>query len=416
MAARNSSQDQFDRQRYPTSWSDEGSAEPLSREEASATIDQLWKQFKREQFPVRKAELAKSSLTFGGHTLHWQECTYGDEEPSEGRSLWISMHGGGSCTAADNDEQYQNQLTLYDPTEGIWVVPRSPTDDWNQWHQEHIDQMFDRIIENYIIAKNVNPDRVYILGYSAGGDGVYQLAPRMSDRFAAAAMMAGHPNNASPLGLRNLPFAIFVGEKDSEYDRNDIARQWAERLDALEAAEPGAYQHYVNICAEMGHWMCGRDAEALPWMAQWTRQPWPKKIVWVQGNVTHDRLYWLSIPDRNDAEPGQTITAEVDEQAIKISASDTVHRLTLRLSDALLDLDQPINVHIEGFGEVFQGEVPRTELAIRDSFRRRADPSTAATALIDLFWENVWDGLDACRLRVCMLFKIELRTPERVCV
>ena len=28
--------------------------------------------------------------------------------------------------------------------------------------------------------------------------------------FAAAAMMAGHPNDASPLGLRNLPFMIFM--------------------------------------------------------------------------------------------------------------------------------------------------------------------------------------------------------------
>lgn len=384
-------QDGFDRQRYPTSWSNDGEeavSEPLSRDEASVRVDEFWQKFKEEQRSIRKSELAKSTLTFGGRTLHWQECCYGDSEPEGGRSLWISMHGGGSCTAADNDEQYQNQLTLYEPTEGIWVVPRSPTDDWNQWHQEHIDQMFDRIIENYIIAKDVNPDRVYILGYSAGGDGVYQLAPRMADRFAAASMMAGHPNDASPLGLRNLPFAIFVGENDTEYDRHIIARRWADQLDALEEADPGAYQHHVNICADMGHWMCGRDAEALPWMAQWTRNPWPKKIVWVQGHVTHDRFYWLSIPDLGRAQPGQTITAEVDEQAIKISASESIQRLTLRLSDALLDLDQPINVQIDGLGEVFHGEVPRTELAIRDSFRRRADPSSAATALIDLFWEN----------------------------
>ena len=51
---------------------------------------------------------------------------------------------------------------------------------------------------------DVDPNRVYIMGYSAGGDGVYQLAPRMADRWAAAAMMAGHPNDASPLGLRNI--------------------------------------------------------------------------------------------------------------------------------------------------------------------------------------------------------------------
>jgi poly(3-hydroxybutyrate) depolymerase len=54
---------------------------------------------------------------------------------------------------------------------------------------------------------------VYLMGYSAGGDGVFQLAPRMADRFAAAAMMAGHPNETKPLGLRNLPFAMLYGRR-----------------------------------------------------------------------------------------------------------------------------------------------------------------------------------------------------------
>ena len=40
-----------------------------------------------------------------------------------------------------------------------------------------------------IVFEDVDPNRVYLLGYSAGGDGVYQLAPRMADRFAAASMM-----------------------------------------------------------------------------------------------------------------------------------------------------------------------------------------------------------------------------------
>jgi hypothetical protein len=235
-------------------------------------------------------------------------------------------------------------------------------------------------------VKEINPNRVYILGYSAGGDGVYQLAPRMADRFAAAAMMAGHPNDASPLGLRNLPFAIFVGERDSSYNRNTVARQWSEQLDALEKSDPDGYHHYVNICADMNHWMCGRDAEALPWMAQWARNPWPKKVVWVQDDVTHDRFYWLSLPTTVKIEQGQTITAEVHEQTISITISKGIKQLTLRLSDALLDLDQPISVSIKGHGQVFQGRVSRTEKAIEDSLRRRADPTSVATALLELAW------------------------------
>ena len=72
----------------------------------------------------------------------------------------------------------------------VYLAPRAPTDTWNLWHQAHIDRMFQRLIENLVVFENVDPNRVYLMGYSAGGDGVYQVAPRMADRFAAAAMMA----------------------------------------------------------------------------------------------------------------------------------------------------------------------------------------------------------------------------------
>ncbi|CAF0971287.1 unnamed protein product [Rotaria sordida] len=378
---------------YTTSWSDSKTRYndaflSLSKQEASTTLDKLWTQLKQEQLSIRKTELENTCITLNGKTIHWHECIYNKTRPPTGHSLWISMHGGGSCPSSVNDQQYQNQIKLYNPNEGIWVVPRSPTDSWNQWHQEHIDPMFDRIIENYIMVNEINPNRVYILGYSAGGDGVYQLAPRMADRFAAAAMMAGHPNDASPLSLRNLPFAIFVGEKDSSYNRNEVARQWSKQLDVLQKADPNGYHHHVNICADMGHWMCGRDAEALSWMTQWTRNPWPKKVVWVQDDVTHNRLYWISLPDTVQVKQGQKITGEIDGQTIFITTSEDIQQLTLCLSDALLDLDRPINVYVDGYGEIFQGNVSRTIQAIKDSLRHRADPASVATAYLELVWSN----------------------------
>ena len=82
----------------------------------------------------------------------------------------------------------------------------------------------------FVAFEDVNWNRVYLLGYSAGGDGVYQLAPRMADRWAAAAMMAGHPNETSPLGLRNVPFVLQVGGLDSGYNRNRVAMEWEKKL------------------------------------------------------------------------------------------------------------------------------------------------------------------------------------------
>ena len=118
------------------------------------------------------------------------------------------------------------------------------------------------------------------MGYSAGGDGVYQLAPRMADRWAAASMMAGHPNDAKPDNLRNLPFGLFMGGKDGAYNRNKTAEKWKSLLTQLNKNDPTGYKNMVRIYPDMGHWMKLKDAESLPWMASFTRNPWPKKIIW----------------------------------------------------------------------------------------------------------------------------------------
>jgi len=330
----------------------------------------------------RAAEMQTNQLTLAGKTLRWEERVFG-EAPPGGHSLWISMHGGGNARPAVNDRQWQNQISLYKPDEGIYVAPRAPTDTWNLWHEAHIDPMFDRLIENYVALRRVNPDRVYLMGYSAGGDGVWQLAPRMADRWAAAAMMAGHPNEASLLGLRNLPFALFVGGNDSAYRRNEVVAERAKELDRLQEADPGGYEHFARVYEGLPHWMNRKDAEALPWMMRHTRNPWPKKVVWFQDDVTHTRFYWLAVPVE-EAKAGRKIVGEITGQTVKLSG-EVPQRIILRLHDALVDLDKPVVVFVEG-REAFSGRVQRRAEVIRESLWQRADPKSAATAKLILEW------------------------------
>jgi len=202
----------------------------------------------------------------------------------------------------------------------------------------------------------------------------------MADRFAAAAMMAGHPNESSVLGLRNLPFAIFMGGADAAYDRNRIAADKTAELDRLHAADPDGYVHMSRIYPGLPHWMDRKDAEALPWMAGFTRNPWPKRIVWLQDDVTHDRFYWLHIPDAAAAKAGDEIVASVEGQVITLTG--TVPAGTeLRLSDRLLNLDRPVKVIVNG-RTVHSGKVARTGLAIEQSLREREDVASVATAVV----------------------------------
>ncbi len=290
----------------------------------------------QEEFDNRELQIGELKMPF------WFEA-YGDA-PSKGHSLYISMHGGGGAPKRVNDQQWENQKRLYKPDEGIYVAPRAPTDTWNLWHQAHIDEFYDRLIEMMVAHRNVNPNRVYIMGYSAGGDGVYQLAPRMADRLAAAAMMAGHPNETKPDGLRNIGFTLFMGGKDAAYKRNKIAADWKEKLAALKESDPGGYEHEVTIFPEFGHWMQRKDAVGVPWMAKFSRQQWPNKIVWLQDDVTHSRFYWLEVPNAKD-QSRKKITATCDGQDIVVQSESPV---TLLLSDELLNLEQPINVTLNG--------------------------------------------------------------------
>jgi len=356
-------------------------SDPLTKEETTRTAEYLGELIEKDRRAGREEELEKKSLALGGKTLKWLEKSFG-QAPLGSRSLWISMHGGGGAPAQVNDQQWQNQIRLYTPQEGFYIAPRAPTDTWNLWHESHIDPMFQRLIEDFVTVRGVDPDKVYIMGYSAGGDGVWQLAPRMADRFAAAAMMAGHPNEAQLTGLRNLPFAIFMGGADAAYDRNKVAAARVAELDRLEKEDPGAYIHMSRIYEGLPHWMNGKDAEALPWMEKFRRNTWPKKIVWLQDDVTHDRFYWLKIPDAGAAKAGQKIVATAEGQTIRLEG-DVPPKTELRLSDALVDLDQPVTVFVNG-KESWSGKAPRTVAALRRSLEERSDIPAAAPAIITL--------------------------------
>jgi hypothetical protein len=194
----------------------------------------------------------------------------------------------------------------------------------------------------------------------------------MADRFAAAAMMAGHPNETSPLGLRNIGFALHVGGRDGAYRRNEVAREWKQQLAKLHADDPGGYRHQVVIHEDKGHWMDHEDAEALSWMAEFVRDPRPKRIVWKQDDVTHARLYWLAV-DSEQQKAGALIRADCSGQTVDIQSND-VAAVTVQLDDELVDLDQPITIRLND-REHFSGRAERTIGGLIQSLSERADRS-----------------------------------------
>ena len=340
----------------------------LSKSEAEDARAILWSAHADQIRAERSKEIEARIIESKGARMPFWYAIYG-EKPKSGRSLYISMHGGGGAPKQVNDQQWENQKRLYKPEEGIYLAPRGPSDEWNLWHQASVDALFDRLIEDLIVLEDVNPDRVYIMGYSAGGDGVYQLAPRMADRFAAAAMMAGHPNDAKPDGLRNIGFTLHVGANDGAFDRNKVAGQWKEMLAKLAAENSVAYRNEVELHDGKGHWMDREDAKAIPWMARFTRDVRPAKITWLQDDVTHPRFYWLAV---DVPKAGARVVVEREGQSVRIIEASGVNSLRIRLDDSMVDLEKDVVIAM-GERELFRGRLRRTIDALSRTLTERGD-------------------------------------------
>ncbi len=283
----------------------------LSLEDAEAAAQKAWNDYADGFVEETATELENEAIEAAGQTLRFKTIQFSNHkgtpctapcaaEDGHAQPLFISLHGGGGGPAEINDEQWQNQIALastYKPAEGIYLAPRAPTNEWDCWHGAGVDPLLERLIRALVAAGTVDPDRVYLMGYSAGGDGVYALAPRMADRFAAASMMAGHPNGVSLRSLRNLPFSIQVGADDTEYDRAAVAAEYGAKLDALQKDDTEGYAHFTDIHAGKGHWMDGEDAKAVPWMEGFTRNTDPDRIVWEPRGLVHRHFYWLAVPE-----------------------------------------------------------------------------------------------------------------------
>src|SRR5579883_2307459 len=204
----------------------------------------------------------------------------------------------------------------------------------------------------------------------------------MADYWAAAAMMAGHPNGVSMLSLRNVPFALQVGANDADYNRNKVGKEYGEILDRLQKNDPKGYEHFVKIREGKGHWMGREDKVALPWMAKFTRNPVPERVVWKQTGTLHDRSYWLAVPTK-EAKGDSLVVATRSGQTVEITSAEKVTTLFIRLDDRMTDLDKPVEVKQAG-KVLFNGIAPRTVATMLKTLVGRGDRDLVFDAEVEV--------------------------------
>ena len=351
--------------------------------------------------PLTQQEIKAQALSLGEVIMHYSVSVIG-EKPQSGYPLYIAMHGGGSSDTPDsNNAQWDIMKSYYrDSLDcGVYVAVRGVRDTWDTHFNPESYPLYDRLIRNMILTMEVDPNRVYLLGFSAGGDGVYAIAPRMADRFAAVNMSAGHPNGISLLNLYNLPIQLQVGEFDEDYDRNTVTADYGMKLDALQA-EYGGYLHRTLIHVDREHNFEDWDREPVPVMrdpAAWrqsgdrstievdsfppdyldnfVRDPLPSRVIWDLGTRASTRrtesFYYLRASYSTDAD---LLTAALDRagNAVRIECQDLNGPFSLLLSEDMVDFSRPVNVTVNG--EVSQVSITPDRRVLVETTHDRGDP------------------------------------------
>ncbi len=364
----------------------------LESADIDATKKSLWKAYlqKVRSDKPRLKEHEERALTFNDYTMrfHLDRVQDGKQLP-----LYIALHGGGAAGAKLNDAQYRHMQVYYkEGGEGLYVATRGITNTWNLHFVWGAFPLYDRLIENMIALEGADPNRVYLLGFSAGGDGVYNISTRMADRFAAVNMSAGHHNWTNKKNLYNLPILLQVGEYDSAYDRHKETVKFFKSLLSLQETYQGGYVSELFLHKGKGHhirdydphrasliiadpvaWLAGDEVEsvvrntaATVWLKHHKRESRPKTVVWHTKTRVYTRngmgkrgkelwpvknkallFYWLELlSNGNENEDWEEIVASLEEEnTIKIRTVGVEH-FKILLDGDMLDLGKTITIEV----------------------------------------------------------------------
>jgi len=311
---------------------------------------------------------------------------YVGEKPKEGWGLFIALHGGGDMTQDFNDKKWHQMFNEYfhdHPEAGgyIYLALRAPNNTWNGFYDDAIAPLIERLIRQFVLFADVDPDHVYILGKSHGGYGAFVIGPKIPDRFAAIHSSAAAPTPDETQGenLRNTRFTFMVGENDTDYSRADRCKEFAIQYESWRK-KSGGYPGGLEWLRGEGHYINSYDKDKTAEMLKnGSRNPWPKKIVWVQSDDILKYFYWIETQKPTN---GGRIEASVKENTITLKAGGQ-GTVALWLDAPLVDLSKPVTVKVAGGRSKTFTPAANVETYCL-SLEERGDPRLAAPVRIEV--------------------------------
>jgi len=139
------------------------------------------------------------------------------------------------------------------------MIVASPQCPFNEhWRSDFLVTFLDEVSARF----RVDPDRVYVTGYSMGGYGTWDLATVAPERLAAIAPLSGGGDVSLAHRLAELPIWAFHGEIDQTVPA-------AATKQMVEAAEDAGASPQLTLYAKKGHDICDsayRTPELYAWL------------------------------------------------------------------------------------------------------------------------------------------------------
>ncbi len=319
-----------------------------------------------------------------------------DYDPTRPTPVQLNLHGGMGAPEWPADGSWAAGWGI--PQGEIVVLPAGWWDSmwWEASQADNIDTILAEVQRTWNVAEN----RVIGYGNSDGGAGVFFLAFKTPDRFAAYAAHVGPPDRLTRAdfrvdgqmhlsNLRGQRFHLVHGEDDPKVPIQHLRKylELFEKHDAVidSIVLPGQ-GHSLTLTDEY-HRRLGRFLTAVP------RDPLPDTLTWAtEAPGRYARRAWLvidelALPDRLSEEDrsnllprwgtpvqmhGATVArkpwgrVELKREGNVVHAqAHNVKRFTLLVSPEEFDLSRPLTVHVNG-EQVFHGELrPSLEVLLR---------------------------------------------------
>jgi hypothetical protein len=361
-------------------WKFPARLEKLLQENEPAVRQAAWEAYRSAPIHTNlQANFAAHLVKSGQYTSPYTLKEVGTR-PAKGWPLFIAMHGGGGAPKELNDSQWRHMQIYYKdhPEAGgyLYLALRAPNDTWNGFYDDYVYPLIDALMLQFRLFGDIDPNKVFLMGYSHGGYGAYAIGPKMPDRFAAihASAAAATDGETTAETLRTTPFTVMVGELDTMYGRYERNLKFKEQVERLRGGRTDIYPVTVTVIKGNGHTGLP-DRDLIPEMYPAVRNPVPRELSWLMTDSVVQDFFWLHVP-----QPGkeQEILASFQNNRFVITANEKVNAATVLLDARLVDFSKPVDIELNGSTTTRKFKPGLKTFC--ETLARRGDPAFAFSA------------------------------------